>query len=111
MPLSDQHPAPVLDYYINDADAKVVVTTLEHLPLMESVLANSKKRLVVFEDTLRLLAMKVDGKVANNKIFEHEFENSLEAGVKGDFYNKSDAMFIYTSGTTSKPKGIFFFKI
>ncbi|XP_033211790.1 malonate--CoA ligase ACSF3, mitochondrial isoform X1 [Belonocnema kinseyi] len=106
VPLSDQHPASVLDYYINDADARVVVTTLEHLPLMESLLANSKKRLVVFEDTLRLLAMKADGKMANNRLFEHEFENSPEAGVKGDFYNNSDAMFIYTSGTTSKPKGV-----
>ena len=107
VPLSHQHPVPVLDYYVSDADAKVVVTTVEYLPLIEKVLANSKRRLIVFDDTLRVLAMKVDGKIANNKIFEHEFGNSLEAGVKGDFYNNSNAMFIYTSGTTSKPKGEF----
>lgn len=105
VPLSDQHPSSVLDYYVSDADAKVIITNMEYLPLIESVAEKSKRRLIVFDDVLRVLAMKVDGKIANNKS-DHEFENSLEAGVKGNFYNNSNAMFIYTSGTTSKPKGV-----
>lgn len=108
VPLSDQHPSSVLDYYVSDADAKVIITNMEYLPLIESVAEKSKRRLIVFDDVLRVLAMKVDGKIANNKS-DHEFENSLEAGVKGNFYNNSNAMFIYTSGTTSKPKGKTFF--
>ncbi|XP_051166103.1 malonate--CoA ligase ACSF3, mitochondrial isoform X2 [Leptopilina boulardi] len=104
VPLSDQHPPSVLDYYISDADAKVIITTMEYLPLLESVAERSKRRLIVFDDVLRVSAMKVDGKIENKA--EHEFENSLDAGVKGNFYNNSNAMFIYTSGTTSKPKGV-----
>ena len=106
VPLNDQHPAPVLDYYITDSDAKVFVTTQEHLPIIEPLLAKSKRHLIVFDNALRILAMKADYKLANNKgNISRDFGNSLDAGVPGDFYNYSDAMFVYTSGTTSKPKG------
>jgi long-subunit acyl-CoA synthetase (AMP-forming) len=82
------------------------VTTQEHLPTIEPLLANSKRQLIVFDNALRVIAMKVDEKIANNKNdVQHDFGNNLDAGVPGDFYNKSDAMFVYTSGTTSKPKG------
>lgn len=105
VPLNDQHPAPVLDYYITDSDAKVFVTTQEHLPVIEPLIAKSKRHLIVFDNALRVLAMKPDGKLANNKgNIQYDSGTSLDAGVWGDFYNKSDAMFVYTSGTTSKPK-------
>ncbi|XP_003423995.1 malonate--CoA ligase ACSF3, mitochondrial isoform X2 [Nasonia vitripennis] len=107
VPLNDQHPAPVLDYYITDSDARVFVTTQEHLPIIEPLIAKSNRRLIVFDNALRVLASKPDGKLANNKgNIERDFGNFLDAGVPGDFYNKSDAMFVYTSGTTSKPKGV-----
>lgn len=106
VPLNDQHPAPVLDYYITDSDARVFVTTQEHLPIIEPLIAKSNRRLIVFDNALRVLASKPENKLANNKgNFERDFGNILDAGVPGDFYNKSDAMFVYTSGTTSKPKG------
>ncbi|XP_058792671.1 malonate--CoA ligase ACSF3, mitochondrial [Phymastichus coffea] len=107
VPLNDQHPAPVLDYYITDSDAKVFVTTQDYLPIIEPLMVKRNKHLIVFDNALRVLAMKADGKQANNKgVFEYEFGNFLDAGVPGDFYNKSNAMFVYTSGTTSKPKGV-----
>ncbi|KAJ8687479.1 hypothetical protein QAD02_023273 [Eretmocerus hayati] len=107
VPLNDQHPGPVLDYYITDSDAKVFVTTQEHLPVVEPILAKSKRRLIIFDNALRVLAMKADSKTANNKgEIQRDFGISFDAGVPGDFYNKSDAMFVYTSGTTSKPKGV-----
>lgn len=84
------------------------VTTQEYLPIIEPLIAKSNRHLIVFDNALRVLAMKTDGKQANNKgtFDEPEVGNFLDAGVPGDFYNKSDAMFVYTSGTTSKPKGM-----
>ncbi|XP_012286073.1 acyl-CoA synthetase family member 3, mitochondrial isoform X2 [Orussus abietinus] len=106
VPLSALSPTPVLDYYIKDSDATVIVTTSELVPLLEPLANNTKKHLVVFDDTLRILAMKPSDKMANNKqISQSDSEDSLEAGMKDDFYNLSDAMFVYTSGTTGKPKG------
>ena len=106
VPLNDQHPPSVLDYYIKDSDAKVFITTQEHLPMIEPLIDNSKRHLIVFDSALRVLAMKAAHKQANNKFdIPRDFGGSMEAGVPGDFYNKSDAMFVYTSGTTSKPKG------
>ncbi|XP_015599130.1 acyl-CoA synthetase family member 3, mitochondrial [Cephus cinctus] len=106
VPLSSLHPTPILDYYIKDSDARIIVTTTEHLPLLEPIVAKTNRRLIVLDDALRILAMKA-GKTANNKsTTEYDVENTLDAGIKGDFYNKSDALFIYTSGTTGKPKGV-----
>lgn len=111
VPLNDQHPAPVLDYYITDSDARVFVTTPEHLPIIEPLMARGNRKLLVFDNALRVLAMKTDNKLANNRGLsgvERDLGSALDAGVPGDFYNKSDAMFVYTSGTTSKPKGKFY---
>ncbi|XP_020711595.1 malonate--CoA ligase ACSF3, mitochondrial isoform X1 [Athalia rosae] len=107
VPLSSAHPTPVLEYYITDSDARVLVTTPQFLPLVEPIAKDTNRQIIVLDDTLRKLAMKFDGKKANNKDhFEHESGDLPEAGIDGDFYNNSDALFIYTSGTTGKPKGV-----
>lgn len=74
--------------------------------MMESLVADSKRRLVVFDDALRVLAMKFDGKLDPKKNnAEGEVLDLADVGVKDDFYNHSTALFAYTSGTTNKPKG------
>lgn len=106
VPLSSAHPAPILEYYIKDSDAKVLITTPQFLPLVEPIAKSSNRQLIVLDDTLRMLAMKLDGKQGNNKgHFEFESGELPEAGLDGNFYSNNDALFIYTSGTTGKPKG------
>lgn len=105
MPLSDKHPPQVLEYYMDDSDARIIITTSELLPMIEPIVNKTKRKILVFDNALRVLAMKGDTKLAANKDFGSKDEELQDAGVPGDFYNRSDAMFIYTSGTTSKPKG------
>lgn len=105
--MSSSHPTPILEYYLTDSDAKVLVTTPQFLPLVEPIANSKNRKLIVLDDTLRMLAMKFDGKQSNNKgnNLDYEIGDLPEAGLDNHFYNNSDALFIYTSGTTGKPKG------
>lgn len=113
VPLSTQHPGHSLDYYIKDSDARVVITTPEHLPVIEPYLKDSNRHVIIFDETLRKLARKGGEKTFTNVTEESlvdaqtEHENSTLSGLNVEFYEKSDAVFLYTSGTTGKPKGEF----
>ncbi|KAK0077299.1 hypothetical protein PV325_001308 [Microctonus aethiopoides] len=107
VPMSTSSPAPVIEYFLKDSEAKVVITTTEHSPILEPIAAKLKCRLIVLDNALRILAMKPDGKTANNKnITEYDVDESNDTPLKDEFYNDSDAMFVYTSGTTGTPKGV-----
>lgn len=107
VPMSTSSPAPVIEYFLKDSEAKVVITTTEHSPILEPIAAKLKCRLIVLDNALRILAMKPDGKTANNKnITEYDIDESNDTPLKDEFYNDSDAMFVYTSGTTGTPKGV-----
>lgn len=58
------------------------------------------------DDALRILAMKPHGRAANNKEEYEYFDEPRETPLKDEFYNDSDAMFVYTSGTTATPKAV-----
>ena len=110
VPFSTTSPPALLDYYIKDSDVRVIVTTAEHVPMLEPLVANTNRLLLVFDEALRVLAMKPDGKTANNRTIDPvdfaSYANSIETPLKDEFYAKNDAMFIYTSGTTGKPKAV-----
>lgn len=95
MPVHHNHPEPVLEYYCNDSNANLLVTTLEYAEVMQSVAKKANKKLLVLDDNLRQNA-------ARNIPKKNE---DLEAGLPPDFYLKNNAMILYTSGTTGNPKG------
>ncbi|CAG5081803.1 Similar to Acsf3: Malonate--CoA ligase ACSF3 [Cotesia congregata] len=87
--------------------SKVVITTTEFAPLLEPIASKCNCRLIVLDNALRLLAMKPLPRLANNRDTDVEyFDESSETPLKDEFYNDSDAMFVYTSGTTGTPKAV-----
>lgn len=95
VPVHHNQPEPVLEYYCNDSNASLLVTTVEYAEVMQSVAKKANKKLLVLDDNLRQNA-------ARNIPKRNE---DLEAGLPPDFYLNNNAMILYTSGTTGQPKG------
>jgi malonyl-CoA/methylmalonyl-CoA synthetase len=110
VPMMADHPSPVREHYISNSEASLVVTTTEYADSLQNLAVKSGARLLVFDEALRVLAMKAAPKStllpAMPEPSPWEEDQPLEGGLDPQFYNNSDAMIIYTSGTTGPPKGI-----
>lgn len=87
----------MLEYYCNDSNAKLLITTPEYAEAMHRVAKNLNKPLFILDDKLRQNSMQ---KQPTRK-------SDMEGGLSFDFYNKNNALILYTSGTTGNPKGIY----
>ncbi|CAG9772005.1 unnamed protein product [Ceutorhynchus assimilis] len=83
VPLSPQHPQSLVEYYCTDTNSSLLVTSSQ------------------YEQHLSKLSKQVNLFVLDEDLFVN---NKSLVGTTAKFYN--DAMILYTSGTTGKPKGV-----
>lgn len=96
VPLSPAAPAELLEYYINDSQANLIVTTPEFESKLKDLSAKLKKPLIVTSHQ----------QLVNEETRNVDERSLTESFLDGMFYAKSPAMIVYTSGSTGKPKGV-----
>ncbi|XP_037965678.2 malonate--CoA ligase ACSF3, mitochondrial [Plutella xylostella] len=102
VPLTPLHPADMLKYFLEDSDSKLVICTQEFEKLLRPVAIDASKPLLISTRD-----KEVSAQVCQSN--ETKEASSLEdLGRSNMWYGGQDALIIYTSGTTSKPKGVIF---
>lgn len=96
LPLSASHPVELLEFYIQDSETNLIITTPQFEEKLKPLADKLKKPLHIIDQS-----NLIDAEATN--LDEEQLLASLPAG---SFYKKSPAMYLYTSGTTSKPKGV-----
>lgn len=104
VPLTPLHPAEMLKYYLTDSSSSLVVCTQEFEKVLRPLTLELKKPLLVTGRDSVLTAQLYQ---PNTSFLKPKPEETLnDVGKTNSWYGHNEALIIYTSGTTSKPKGV-----
>lgn len=101
VPLSSRYPPKLLEYYLKDCDAQLIITVPEFAPILESLAATLNKPFKVIGHERIPSAEDANPFPTNAK----SVKGILDGIPDGPFYSKSNALILYTSGSTGPPKG------
>jgi len=104
VPLSPLHPASILEYFLNDSDTKVILTTAQFENIIHPLAEKLKQKYLLLEDHITL-EFKPYGKTSFEENKQLELLN-IDNNISDEQYFNSNAMIIYTSGSTGPPKGV-----
>lgn len=111
VPLSPRHPVELIEYYIKDCDASLLICAAELEHILKPIAEKHNKPIMFIDrndipdvnptnDGTSLLDPK------EKHIVQLDQKLVIEGAPDSKFYADSKAMFLYTSGTTGKPKGV-----
>jgi len=106
VPLSPLHPAAMLEYFINDSDAKVILTTAQFENMVRPLAEKFNQKYLLLEDHITL-DFKPLGKTSFEEDYKVEMLN-IDNNISDEQFFDSNAMIIYTSGSTGSPKGNYY---
>lgn len=112
VPLSPKHPEELLKYFISDSDSTLLIATPEFEPRMKSVADSLGRKLLVVDHASWIpTTQSVAGSSwldPTHELITVDGQRSITLNnvPEGEFYADSNAMLLYTSGTTGNPKGV-----
>ncbi|XP_013168600.1 PREDICTED: acyl-CoA synthetase family member 3, mitochondrial-like [Papilio xuthus] len=104
IPLSSLHPPDMIKYFLTDSTASLVICTQEYEKLLRPITLEVSTPLLIAGREKEVTAQLYQ---PNTSFMKPKMEETLsDIGKSNIWYGENDAMLIYTSGTTSKPKGV-----
>lgn len=97
IPLSTSSTAAEIEYYLQDSKADLILCSPKYAEMCNSIAENTDNKPKVIEITHESMLSAKNEKLA--------ISSDLKAPIP-DIQDKLDALVVYTSGTTGRPKGV-----